>query len=557
VATLPALTLNGFVADFGEETLRGPEGKPVPLRPQAFAVLRHLAGNPNRLVSKDELMAAVWPGIAVTDDSLVQAVSDIRRAIGDEAHTVLRTVPRRGYKLVPPPSAARVRRRAWWGAGAAILLAAAAANGWWLARGPAEREPPLVAVLPFEVLSDDASARRLAAGLTDDLITDLAQFNQFGVLAGNSTRGYARADPRTVRGELGADFVVTGSIDRQDGTMRITAQIAEAATAGSLWANRWIRPDEDLFAVQSEIAGQIGNRLGGGAGLVQEAGRVAAHRRPPESLGAYELYLLGTEQLEQLTRPSITAAHAFLTRAVALDPGLARAWVELYYAHKQLANLGIDPERNRALGIAAAERAVALDPGDPEAHVVLGSSYGIRDDFVRAEAAYETALRMAPNSAEIQMLYIGWASSFGKAERGADMIEGAIRLDPHYKPWANRTFAIAYFMAGRYEDAVAYFEKAGTERYARWSWGAHAGALAKLGRRAEAAALVQRGLAEHPDLTIESIIGEPGWTVAERARLAETMRLAGFPPCAARAAAARIAAPPSLPECSAEAQAER
>ena len=118
-------------------------------------------------------------------------------------------------------------------------------------------------------------------------------------------------------------------------------------------------------------------------------------------------------------------------------------------------------------------------------------------------------------------------------------------------------FAIAYFMAGRYpEEAVTFFEKAGTEHYARWSWGAHAGALAALGRRRDAEALVEQGLAAHPDLTIESIVSEPGWTGAERARLAETMRLAGFPACATRDALAKVAKPVRLPDCMARAGVE-
>ena len=272
--------------------------------------------------------------------------------------------------------------------------------------------------------------RRLAAGLTDDLITDLTRFREFGVLARNTTRRYADTEPRRVRDELGAQFVVTGSIDRQDGAVRVIAQLADAGTGGSLWSERWDRPDADFFAVQSEIAETLANRLGR---VVAETGRMAASRKPPESLTAYELYLLGSEQLGRFTRPSIESAYDLLRRAVELDPGLARAWSKLYFVHKQLANVEIDPERNRELAIEAAERAVALDPSDPEAHVVHGSSFGIRDDFVRAQAEYETALRMAPNSADILTTYIGWASSFGDAERGAELVERAIRLDPNHQ----------------------------------------------------------------------------------------------------------------------------
>jgi DNA-binding winged helix-turn-helix (wHTH) protein len=121
------LTINGVEVDLAAEVLRDGHGGAVPMRPQAFAVLRHLLGNPGRLVAKDELMAAVWPGIAVTDDSLVQCIHEIRRALRDESHVVVRTVPRRGYRLVLPAasaaSTAPVRGRRWRIAVAAVAVA--------------------------------------------------------------------------------------------------------------------------------------------------------------------------------------------------------------------------------------------------------------------------------------------------------------------------------------------------------------------------------------------------------------------------------------------------
>lgn len=547
--------VNGVAIDLQSETLRAPDGTPRTLRPQTFAVLRHLIANPDRLVTKDELMDAVWHGVAVTDDSLVQCIHEIRRAIDDDAHAVLVNVPRRGYRLVVGRAAGEAggrSRRAWAAAilgGAAVALMAA-----WPWREPAPAAPPLMAVLPFEPLAEDPSATRLARGLTEDLITDLARFPEFSVLSAGTTEGLGRdADPRRLGAELGARFVIAGSIDREADGVRITAQLTDATDGSNLWSDRWERPAEDFFAVQGEIAEAIANRLGGGAGLVQETGRNAARRKPPSSLTAYELYLLGTERLEQLTRPELEAALDLLTRAVELDPGLARGWIELYHTHELLSHLGVEPDRNRALADAAAERALALDPGDPEAHAVHGSSLGMRGDFVRAEAAYETALRLAPNAAEILIFYIGWASAFGKPERGADLVERAIRLDPHYPAWANRPFAVATFMAGRPEQAVGFFERLGTERHNRWSWSAHAGALAALGRHEEAADLVARALAEHPDLSIEAILNEPGWSEAERARFVETMRLAGFPACALPRALPDGAR--RLPECVARAEA--
>ena len=136
------LAINGVTIDFAAEGLRDRAGRAVELRPQSFAVLRYLAENPGRLVTKDELISAVWPGLAVTDDSLVQCIHEIRRALGDGAHAVLRTVPRRGYRFTlagtAAPAAARPRRR-WAAAGAATALGLAAAGTWW---EPARRRRP-------------------------------------------------------------------------------------------------------------------------------------------------------------------------------------------------------------------------------------------------------------------------------------------------------------------------------------------------------------------------------------------------------------------------------
>jgi TolB-like protein/DNA-binding winged helix-turn-helix (wHTH) protein len=550
-----SFTINGVVVDLDRETLHDGAGNPIALRPQAFSVLRYLLQHPDRLVSKEEIMQVVWPATAVTDDSLVQCVRDVRRALGDEAHAVLKTVSRRGYRLnLPDGSNGRMASRRLLATAAALCLIITAVGvlGWRLHPPSLPGGIPVVAVLPFEVVAEEeAASRRLADGLTRDIITDLARFPEFEVIAHNSTEKYAgrAVSASDLNRALGVSFVVEGSIQRHLDRVRITTQLTDATDGRKVWSNRWDRPDREVFAIQTEIAEQVANRLGGGAGVVQETGRIAARRKAPSSLSAYELYLLGTERLEKVDRANLEAALELLTEAVRLDPGLARGWVELFHTHELLANLGVEPERNRALAAAAAERALALDPSDAEAHVVYGGSLGMRGNFAKAEAEFETALRMAPNAAEILIFYIGWASSFGKPERGAELVERAIRLDPNYPTWANRPFAAAYFMAGRYRESVAMFERLGIEKHNRWSWAAHAGALAASDRRSEATSLVEKALAAHPDLSIEVMTNEPGWTDAERQRFIDTMRLAGFPACADPEVLARFDRPRRLPEC--------
>jgi tetratricopeptide (TPR) repeat protein len=187
-----------------------------------------------------------------------------------------------------------------------------------------------------------------------------------------------------------------------------------------------------VFAVQTEIAEQVTNRLGGGVGLIQEAGRAAAKRKRPENLNAYDYYLLGTEKIEKLTKADEEEAITFLNRAVELDPGLARAWVELYHAHVLLGVFGVNPESNFKAAADVAERAVGLDPSDAEAHAVFGMSLADKGDIARAKAELDTALRLAPGSSEILTFYSGFAAHFGEPERGAQMVDQVMRLDPNY-----------------------------------------------------------------------------------------------------------------------------
>jgi TolB-like protein len=303
---------------------------------------------------------------------------------------------------------------------------------------------PLVAVLPFDALAGGEGAELLAKGLTENVITDLGRIPEFAVLATGATAGYrgVAVDPRKVGAELNAPFVVEGSIAREADRVRVTAKLVDARTGGTLWSDRWERAAADIFAVQTEIAETIANRLGGGDGLVQQAGRNAARRKPPGSLDAYELYLLGTEQLEKITVPDVQEAIGLLNRAVEIDPGFARAWIELHNSYNILADKGIAPEENRAVARAAAERALALDPGDAEAHVAMGWQIGMTGDLARAKAEFDVALQLAPNAAEILTAYAAWASGFGEPERGAAMVDRIIRLEPNLPVWKAAPFAM-------------------------------------------------------------------------------------------------------------------
>ena len=438
-------------------------------------------------------------------------------------------------------------------AAAIVVLALAGGGTWWFFQPAPLGAKPSVAVLPFNNYGGDEATGRLADGLTEDIITDLARFPELEVVARNSTEVYKGkpVDARQVASALHVGFVLEGSIQRQDGRVRITAQLIDAKTGNHLWSERWDRPAEDVFAVQTEIAEQVTNRLGGGVGLIQAAGRAAAKRKRPENLNAYDYYLLGTEKIEKLTKADEEEAITFLNRAVELDPGLARAWVELYHAHTLLAVFGVNPESNFKAAADVAERAVQLDPSDAEAHAVFGMSLADKGDIARAKAELDTALRLAPGSSEILTFYSGFAARFGEPERGAQMVDQVMRLDPNYPMWTSNFFSDAYFMAGRYEDALKMLERMTPNNYQKWNWVVRSSSLAALGRTDEANASVMETLKHYPDLTVESMINEPGLSTMERSRFIETMPLAGFPACAKPEALAKLAKPVRLPDCEA------
>jgi DNA-binding winged helix-turn-helix (wHTH) protein/TolB-like protein len=504
------VAVNGVIVDFAGGFIRDRDGREIPLRPQAFDLLKYLLQNAGRLVTKDELMKAVWPGVFVTDDSLVQCVRDVRRAIRDADQSVLRAVPKRGYRFTIPaavPPSARTRWRM--GAVAAcVLVLVAVGPAWRFTSPPAELRsfegPPVVAVVPFIDLGADEAGQKLALEIRNncpDLPTSLGRLREFQIVLRDSAYAYGLNPGETVD----VDFVLAVSINREGDNLRATAHLIDPRTGGVLWSERWDRPDDDVFAIESEISETISNRLGGGTGLIQETARAAARLRAPDQLTAYELYLLGTAKLARINRADVEEAVDLLSRSAERDPGLVRTWVELSLAHDLMADFGVEPERNRMAAAEAAERAVSLEPTDPKAHAALGISLRYRGEIARTRSEFDTALAITPDAFEILALYAGWASSFGEAQRGAEMADRAIRLVPDFPDWSTKQFSNAYFMVGRYEDALGMLDRLSPDNDTLSTRTTRAAALAAVSQNKEAAKRVAKAVAAHPDLAIENI----------------------------------------------------
>jgi TolB-like protein/class 3 adenylate cyclase/tetratricopeptide (TPR) repeat protein len=436
----------------------------------------------------------------------------------------------------------------------AALIALVLASGaiWWMS--PVEKgwTKASIAVLPFDSYGGDEATGRLASGITEDIITDLARFPDFTVIARNSTAVYSGkpVDVRQIGKDLNVRYILEGSVQRQADQLRVTAQLIDTASGTHVWSERWDRPAADVFAVQTEIVQQAVNQLGG-SGVIMKAENRAAERKRPENLSAYEKYLLGRDRILNPTKERIEEAIRLFKQALEEDPSLARAWVDLAWAYDQSTGYGADNATMHPLALAAARRAVEVDPLDAGAHLVLGQMIAYDGDFSRAKAEFDTALRLNPSSADVLAIYASSASTFGEPERGAELADQALLLNPNYPPAQSGAYYYAYFMAGRYKDALRILDKQPIETRTMYGWIIRAATLASLGERDKAHAAAKDALAHYSDLTAEGFVNDPGFNDTERKKLAEALRDAGFPACAFQEKLAGIAKPFRLPECSA------
>ncbi len=396
-------------------------GRRVRIEPRAFELLALLARERGRLVEKDEILAVVWSGAAVTDNALTRAVARVRRALGDAAREprFVETVHARGYRFLaevevvepgaPAPAAgSRASSRGWrWVAASLGLVLAAAALAVSLAArrpGPAGSampaagalDPSRVAVLPLENLGRAADDDYLVEGLTEQITSTLAQIRDLRVIAGTTTRAYGNngARIREIAAELRSGTVLEGSARRAGDRVRIHVQLIDGGSEEHLWSGEFDRSLEDLFVIQSEIATRVAEALR----LSIPSARVAAIRRgPTRDFGAYELYLKGREAYRRRTRVGNEEAIEFYRAALEIDPDFALAEAGLANAFATRAIwYGHGPEADED-AVRSAERALRLNPELPEAYKALGIVAMHQDRFRDAIELNRRALELNPS----------------------------------------------------------------------------------------------------------------------------------------------------------------
>jgi adenylate cyclase len=397
---------------------------------------------------------------------------------------------------------------------------------------PALPDKPSIAVLPFQNMSGDKEQDYFADGMVEDIITGLSRIKWLFVIARNSTFTYKgrSVDIKQVGRELGVRYVLEGSVRKTTGRVRITTQLIDAETGGHIWAERYDRAIDDIFALQDDIT------LSTVAAIepnLRHAEIERAKRKRPENLDAYDLVLRATPLADTGMPDGASQALPFLEKALSIDPEYALAHGQAAFCHEILFIRAGRREENRTAAIRHAHAAIALGPDDAPALAYGGIAIGlVEHDRVLAMEVFESALAISPSTAWALLwgaLILGWG---GEAERAIDWGERGIRLSP-FDPWITAAFhgiCMGHFLRGRYEDAATAVRRAIRSKPGfSISHMFLAAVLAKLGRMDEAKAAAERVLQLQPNFSSSGQCVGIGCAPILAAPLIEAMRSAGLP----------------------------
>lgn len=476
---------------------------PVAAGYRGLKLLAALVERPGEILAKAELMDAAWPGTAVEEGNLTVQIAQLRKLLGPAADggDWIATVPRVGYRF----------------------------TGVIEQLGEAKRKPlplpgkPSIAVLPFVAFSNDPEQESFADGLTEDLITDLSRNAGLFVIARNSVFAYkGRAmDVRGIAEELGVRYLLEGSARRAAGRVRINAQLVDASSGEHLWAERYDRSLEDIFAVQDEVTAKIVEALLGRL-------RAPPPRNRPKNLEAYDLCVRARKLIDDSPQTA-REAHLMLTRAVSLDPDYAEAYRWLAMNHwMQWVHWGEPIEPNRSVALELARKAVAIDPNDAGCHWVLGNLLAYERRFDEADVEFAKAFELDPNEADAWATISDIEVLAGQIEVSLEHIRKAFRLNPYPPSWYYLTLGQAQYAAREYEAAVETLRR--DETYRTSSRRFLAASLAQLGRLDEARAEVELFLVGNRHFsTAYWVATEPFRDDATMQHFVDGFRKAGLP----------------------------
>jgi TolB-like protein/Tfp pilus assembly protein PilF len=510
---------NAFTLDTNRRELRRGDAL-VAVEPQVFDLIEFLIRARDRVVSRDDVLAAVWHGRIVSEATLGSRVNAARTALGDngEEQRLIRTLPRKGLRFV-----GEVREDSAPGQAASVSAGARPSEG------------PAIAVLPFTNMSGDTEQDYFADGIAEDITTALCRCSGLTVIARNSAFTYKgkAIDIRQVGRELGVGYVLEGSVRRGGDRLRITGQLIDAVSGAHLWADRFDGAANEVFDLQDRITASV-------VGAIEPTLHVAEAERhraaPPGKLDAYDLLLRAYSLRYEFTPESMEAALDCLERALALDPDYAPAMAASAYCHALRHFQGwLTPNHAyRARAVAQAWRAVELAPGD--AQVLWMAAFAIwnmADEIEPARELFERSLAINPNSA-MALTLGGWIEAMrGNQAAGRAMIERAQRLNPRDpRGWfAAAALAICAVLDQNFAEAVTWADKAlAQNRRFAVALRVLIVALVKTGDRKRATQIARELLKIDPQFTVSGFLSRIPFPVEAMSRTyVEMLKAAGVP----------------------------
>ncbi|CTQ53750.1 DNA-binding transcriptional activator CadC [Roseibium album] len=317
---------------------------------------------------------------------------------------------------------------------------------------------PSIAVLPFANMSNDPDQEFFVDGLTEDILTELARRHELFVISRNSTFVYKgqSVNVREIATELGAQYIVEGSVRKAGNRLRITAQLIEAQSDAHVWAEKYDRDMDDIFAIQDEITSSIVATL---PGRIEESQQNRLARQKPANLAAYECVLVAKVLHHQSNPESNLEAQKLIARAVSLDPSYAHAhaWSGCIYGQAWGYRWCDDVDAMLGLSKESILKAASLDDNDADVHRLLAAIYVLQNDLERALRHQERALELNPNY-DLAVVQMGEVLNWqGKAEEGIAWIRKAMRLNPHHPPRFWSHLGRAHFNARQYDKAIEAF----------------------------------------------------------------------------------------------------
>jgi TolB-like protein len=497
----------------------------VPITPQVFDLLDYLIRNRERVVSKDDLVSAVWNGRIVSDAALTTRLNAARNAIGDSGETqgLIKTLPRKGFRFV-----GAVREDG----GCKPKSVGSAVLGDDTTPTQATAPRLSIVVLPFANLSDDGQDY-FVDGVTENLTTDLSSIRGSFVIGRHTAFTYKgkAVNLKQIGRELNVRYALEGSVQRNGNRLRVNVQLVDAETGNHLWAERFDKPVADLFELQDEIVARLANTLE--TQLIEAEARRAERSPHPNSM---DLYFQGMAWFNKGPTPDHMArARSFFQRALALDPGSVEALVGLAYVDGMTSfSLSDNQVAGFAVAEAASTKALSLAPDNALAHLLLGCTEICTNRVAQGIAECERALRLNRNLADAHATIGAAKILVGRAAETEAHVQEALRLSPRdsgvYR-WLH-WMGLAKLMIGADAEAVAWLRRSlETNRnnpLAHFHLGA---ALVLIQEPDEARAAVQEGLTLDPKFTIRRMrrMSDHPTFRAEGKRIRDGMRMAGVP----------------------------